>query len=463
MKSLIKKLIPKFLLQWYHKGLAYLGAFIYGNPSEKMIVIGVTGTNGKSTTVSLIAKALEAGGDKVGALSTVMFKVAGEEELNDKKMTMLGRFQLQKYLKRMVDAGCKYAVVETSSQGVEQYRHIAINYDYAVFTNLTPEHIEAHGGFNNYKEAKGKFFEHLNKKRTKRLRDLENKKIGKQKNNIPLCHPELVSGSAADKEVKKTIVVNADDEHADYFLSFAADKKVTFSVKRKAEFMASNIKVTVKGTSFDYNQIAINLKLIGAFNVENALPAIVIAQNEGIEIEKIKTALESVMVIPGRTEMISQGQNFFVMVDYAPEPGSMKKLYETLDQIKGSDFPYKKLIHVLGSCGGGRDKARRPILGQMAGRKADLVFVTNEDPYDEDPMSIITEVSRGAKEVGKQEGKDLFLILDRKEAIKKALESAQENDLVLITGKGSERAMAVAGGIYIKWDDREVVRELLRK
>ena len=533
MKNLIKKLIPNFLLQFYYKSLAVFGSFIYGNPSNKMIVIGVTGTNGKSTTVSLISKALEAGGDKVGALSTVLFKVANEEKLNDKKMTMLGRFQLQKYLKKMVDAGCKYAVIETSSQGVEQYRHIAINYDYAVFTNLTPEHIEAHGGFENYKKAKGKFFSHLTKMPKKNYSDI----IACQSEShtchpehptchpetptpqstlhtyhtchpelvsgsptchpetptsqstlhthhtchpelvsgSPTCHPELVSGSPTchpelvsgyddkNKTIPKISIINIDDEHAEYFLNFPADKKNTFSVKKQADFKASDIKVSVKGTSFNYNLTTINLQLIGAFNVENSLPAIAIATQEGIEITKIKSALESVPVVPGRTELINQGQNFSIMVDYAPEPGSMKKLYETLDQIKNSDLPYKKLIHVLGSCGGGRDKARRPILGNMAGSKADIVIVTNEDPYDEDPQTIINQVADGAIEKGKIENQNLFKILDRRSAIERALSLAQAGDLVLLTGKGSERAMAVAGGKYIPWDDREVVRKLLKK
>jgi len=421
---------------------------VYGNPSEKLIVIGVTGTNGKSTTVSLIAKALEAGGDKVGALSTVMFKVGEEEKLNNKKMTMLGRLQLQKYLKRMVDEGCKYAVVETSSQGVEQYRHVGINYDYAVFTNLTPEHIEAHGGFENYKKAKGKFFQHLSKK------------AKKQKNNIATCQAEALE---VNKLVDKISVVNIDDEYAEYFLSFLADKKITFSVKNDSDFQASDVRVSVKGTSFNLNDKEFNLKLIGAFNVENALPAIIIAKEEGKDLDQIKERLEQVKVVPGRTEMINEGQNFHVMVDYAPEPGSLKKLYETLNQIKASDFSYNQLIHILGSAGGGRDKARRPILGRMAGEKADFVIVTNEDPYDEDPMTIINEVAAGAIEKGKVENQNLFKILERKEGIQKALALAEENDLVLVTGKGSERAMAVAGGKYIPWDDRDVIRELLNK
>lgn len=432
MKSLIKKLIPKPIFGTYHKTLAVLAMFIYGNPSNKMIVIGVTGTNGKSSSVKLIAKALEAGGYKVGATSTVEFKVADKEWLNKTKMTMLGRFALQKYLKQMNDAGCKYAVVEVSSQGIEQYRHIGMNFDYVVFTNLTPEHIEAHGGFENYKKAKGKLFEFLTQK--------PRKKFG-------------------DKKIPKIIVVNKDDEHSDYFLNFRADKKLIFSTKDQiSDVYATNIFISALGTSFTVRNIKINLKIIGAFNVYNSLPAIAIGLNEGIDLEKIKQGLESVKVIPGRMESIDEGQNFKVIVDYAPEPYSMKKLYETIDLMEKN-----KTIHVVGSCGGGRDVARRPVLGKMAGKKADFVIVTNEDPYDDDPQEIIDQVAQGALDTGKELNKNLFKIIDRRQAIEKAISLANENDLVLITGKGSEQAMVVKDYKKIPWDDRQVTREAIKK
>ena len=227
----------------------------------------------------------------------------------------------------------------------------------------------------------------------------------------------------------------------------------------------------------------IKLKLIGAFNVENALPAIIIAENEGLEFEKVKKGLEEVVVVPGRMEFINEGQNFDVLVDYAPEPGSMAKLYETLNQTlrdgsgQARETPIPeiaslhavslamtgRIIHVLGSCGGGRDKARRPILGKMAGEKADVVIVTNEDPYDDDPNEIIDQVAEGAIQSGKKLDKNLFKIIDRRVAIAKAIELAKAGDLVLITGKGAEQTMAVKNGKYVKWDDREVVREKLRK
>ncbi len=441
MKILFKKIIPKSMMVLYHKFLAILAPLVYGSPSEKMIVIGVTGTNGKSTTVNLIAKVLEVGGDKVGLTSTVNFKVADREWLNNKKMTMVGRFQLQSLLKQMVDAGCKYAVVETSSEGIKQFRHRGINYDYVVFTNLTPEHLESHGGFENYKKAKGELFKHLMNKPKKKI---------------------------FGREIQKISVINIDDEHGDYYLQFPADKKIKFSTKKHGEdiFTATDIAVSTKGTSFKFNNYEINLKLIGAFNVENSLPAIAIGVEENIDVTQIKKILEAVSVVPGRMEMIDEGQSFSVLVDYAPEPYSMKKLYETITRLKDNEqatMNTKKIIHVLGSCGGGRDRARRPILGKMAGENADFVIVTNEDPYDDEPLEIIDEVAAGAIDAGKILDQNLFKILDRKEAIEKAVSLADEGDLVLVTGKGAEQAMAVSGGRYIKWDDREVIRAILKK
>ncbi len=449
IKEIIKKFIPRFLLRWYHKILALAANVFYGFPSNKLIVIGVTGTNGKSTTVHLIAKMFEGAGFKVGATSTVGFKVAGEECLNKKKMTMLGRFALQKLLRRMVAAGCRYAVIETSSQGVEQFRHLGVNYDVAVFTNLTPEHIEAHGGFKNYKKAKGKFFQHLTAKPRK-----------------------IIDG----KVVSKVSVVNLDDEHAEYFAEFSADEKYGYGIN--FQFPISNFQISSKfqvpssklikaenmalgsnGVDFTVRGVPFHLNLLGEFNIYNSLAAAAVGLSQGLSLDTISKSLEKVRGVPGRMEFVDEGQNFKVLVDYAPEPESMKKLYET---VRSSAFVSSggKIIHVLGSAGGGRDKSRRPVLGRIAAENADYVIITNEDPYDEDPLEIINQVAVGA--VGKVESVNLFKILDRGEAIAKALGLARENDLVIITGKGSEQAICVANNKKIPWDDREKVREILR-
>lgn len=397
MKELIKKFIPGCVLGWYHYSLAMLAKWLYGNPSRKMTVIGVTGTAGKSSTAYFISQVLEEGGFKVGMTTTTWLKVANKEWLNDKKMTMLGRFQTQKLLRKMVKEGCGAAVIESSSEGIKQFRHKGIEYDILVMTNLYPEHIEAHGGFENYKKTKGKLFEHLGK----------------------------------SKKDKKVIIVNEDDKHAEYFLSFKANKKIGYRIK-------------------DWGELEMNL--LGEHNRYNVLAARAVARELGVGEQQIKKAVIGLKPLPGRLEFIENSLGIKIMVDYSFEPKAVEKLYEA---IKG--VGHKRIIHVLGSTGGGRDKARRPLLGKLAGRLADIVIVTNEDPYDEDPQVIINEVANGVK------GKEVYKILDRREAIRKALELAGKGDLVLITGKGAEQAICVERGKKIKWDDRRVVREELGK
>lgn len=406
---------------------------IYGRPSEKMIIIGVTGTNGKSSTVSLIAKILEEAGYKVGAASTVLFKVADKEWLNDKKMTMLGRFQLQKLLKQMIDAGCDYAIVETSSQGIEQFRHLGIHYDVCVFTNLTPEHIEAHGGFDNYKKAKLKLFKHLEK----------------------LPHKTL-----AGKKINKAIVANGDDQYAKEFLDFDVDEKISFGIEQAPDLRAENIDFHQAGISFEINAVKFDLKLFGKFNVYNSLAAIAVAKTQGVSLDVCRHALSKVAGVPGRMEFVDAGQSFKVLVDYAPESEGMRQLFMAIKDhsLVASD---KKIIHVFGSCGGGRDIARRPILGELSAQNAQIHVISNEDPYDDDPQQIIDQVAEGAIKAGKRENQEVFKILDRREAISKALEMAQDGDLVVLTGKGAEQAICVAGGKKEVWDEREVTKEEL--
>jgi UDP-N-acetylmuramoyl-L-alanyl-D-glutamate--2,6-diaminopimelate ligase len=440
MKSFLKKIIPNFIIQLYHRTLAFLGAFFYGNPSQKMIVIGVTGTNGKSTSSNLIAKVLEESGYKVGLCSTFNFKIGNKEWANDTKITMPGRFRLQRHLKKMVDAGCQYAVVETSSEGIKQFRHKNINYDVAVFTNLTPEHIESHGSFENYKKAKGKLFQSYGSKKK-------------------------FSGS----EIKKVSIANIDDEHAEFFLSFPADEKWGFgkegegvrfkSNKEKLEnaVEAKDIQADSSGIKFWVNRTHFQMKLLGKFNISNALSAVAVGLSQGIDIEKIKNALEKVTQIPGRMELIKTNQNFVIVVDYAHEPAGLEQVYKTI-----SSFPHNKLISVLGSQGGGRDKQKRPTLGRLAGNYTDNVIITNEDPYNDDPMEIIDEVTEGVLEIdGKELEHNVWKILEREEGIKKALSLADGGDIVIITGKGAEKNMVIKNSEKIPWDDRKAVREIL--
>jgi UDP-N-acetylmuramoyl-L-alanyl-D-glutamate--2,6-diaminopimelate ligase len=440
LKSVIRKVVPEQLLAAYHYLLAKAAAFLYGHPSEKIVVIGVTGTNGKSTTAQFIGRMLECAGHCVGWTTTAGFKIADHEWPNDKKMTMLGRLQTQKLLREMVDAGCEYAIIETSSQGVAQFRHVGINYDLAVFTNLTPEHIEAHGGFENYKRAKGKLFASLSR--------LRKKEIG-------------------GREIEKTIVVNLSDPHADYFLSFNAEKYCGFAIGSVGEFatrlntsptVATNVAYESGCTMFNLGDLTVHFEPIGRFYLENALAAATVVKALGVGNEELRGYIESLRGVPGRLEKINEGQPFEVIVDYAYEPFALSAAYEAVGLL-----PRKRVIQVLGSAGGGRDVARRKILGQMAARKADIVIVTNEDPYDENPLAIIDEVANAAKAEGKEEGISLFRVLDRGEAIGKAITLANDGDLVLITGKGCEPVMAVADGKKIPWDDRVAARSAIRK
>lgn len=428
----IKKLIPAPWFQYYHLFLAYLAAWRYANPSNELIVIGVTGTNGKSTTVMMIARMLEGAGFRVGATSTALFKIAEREWLNDQKMTMLGRFQLQKMLRAMVNAKCQYAVIETSSQGIEQFRHIGINFDVAVFTNLTPEHIEAHGGFENYKKAKLKLF----------------KKISTDSH-------KYVFG----EKIEKTIIANRDSDHADDFLNYSVDEKITFGINSDADVKAEDIIADQEGISFVVDNQQVDLQLFGRFNIYNALAVLAVAESQDIDLPIAAKALAKIETMPGRFEFVTH-EPFAVLVDYAYEPEGLRQCYQA---IKDHQLvaPGNKLIHLLGSCGGGRDVARRPILGQMAGETAQIVIVTNEDPYDDNPEEIITNVAKGAIDAGKIINQNLFTITDRREAIAKAFSLAQPGDLVLLTGKGSEQVICVAGGKKIKWDERQVARELL--
>lgn len=439
VKEWLKKFIPQSWLSAYHLALAFLAAVWYRFPSKKLIVIGVTGTNGKTTTANLIAQILETAGYRVGLSSTVKFQIGAQSQLNDLKMTMPGRFFLQRMLAQMVRAGCQYAILEVSSEGVLQHRHRFIHYDILIFTNLAPEHLERHGGFENYKNAKLEYFRLLEK----------------------LPH-KIVSG----ERIPKVIVANAESKYAKEFLDFQVDQKYEFSFYGNYQkifpesiiIRPEKIELSPTFSLFEYDGILFKIPMIGPFNVENALKAIATAMSQGVSLQTCKRALSELRQIPGRQEFISLGQDFHVMIDYAPEPNSLSVLYDTI-----KSWPRDNLIHVLGSAGGGRDKARRRILGEIAGKMADYVIVTNEDPYDEAPQEIIDQVAAGALASGKVLEENLFKILDRREAIRKALALAGPNDLVLITGKGAEQAIVTAGNKKIPWDDREVVREELQK
>lgn len=425
----MKSYIPSWALDLYHRALSWLAATVYGNPSEEALIIGVTGTNGKTTTSYLIAKALEAMGDQTGCTTTALFKVGKIEWLNDRKMTMLGRFQLQKMLRRMVKEGCKYIVVETSSQGIVQHRHAHIQYDVCVFTNLTPEHIEAHGGFENYKKAKQELFLHLARSKQKVL-------FGK-------TWPRIA-------------VLNRLDSHAKDFAVPGLDQVIWYGIGDGEGINAIDIKDEGWATSFSVNGERGKINFPGQVNVENAMAAVAVSTVFTFPVSAVLKKLATVTGLPGRFERIEEGQSFTVIVDYAPEPASVTKLYEAVQHL-----PHQRIIHVFGSCGGGRDVARRPVLGSIAAKQADMLFITNEDPYDDNPREIMEQVAQGARAEGIQDEK-LKIIEDRRSAIQAALEAAKPGDVVLLTGKGCEQAIMGPNGSRQPWDERDIARDILR-
>lgn len=428
----IKRLVPLSWIDAYHYLLARLAAFWYGHPSRHLIVIGVTGTNGKTTTSYLLAKALEASGFRTGCTTTAIIKIGECEWLNATKMTMPGRFFLQRMLRRMVDAGCRYAVIETSSQGLIQHRHIGIEYDAAIFTNLTPEHIEAHGGFEPYKRAKKILFDYL---------------------------ASLPAKTVGNVAVKKTAIVNADDPHAEFFARTPGiERVIRYGLNLKDGFHPDELVLDLHGSHFSLRGIQIKLKLPGRYNVSNALAVFAACEALGVDLEAVAKTIGAIEHVPGRFEFVEAGQPWKALIDYAPEPESLRNLYAAIDLI-----PHKRLIHVLGSCGGGRDASRRPIMGEMAGTKADIVIVTNEDPYDDDPVQIIHQVAEGAVQAGKKTGKTLFCIEDRAQAIEKAMALAEADDLVLMTGKGCEPWICGPKGTKIPWNEHEKAEEAIRR
>ncbi len=432
VKEKIKKFIPGFAISFYHFVLISLAAFFYGfaGLNKKIKIIGVTGTSGKSTVVEMISKILDKAGYKTAFISSLKFKIKEEEWENRLKMTMPGRFIVQRFLNRALKNGCQFAILEVTSEGIKQHRHRFINFDAAVFTNLSPEHIEAHRGFRNYRRTKLKLF----------------------------------------KTARNKHIVNIDDNNSNYFLEAPAKEKWGYSIKGKSEkskikaripelklLEAEEIKETDKGLFFKIQKTEYNLHLFGEFNVYNSLAAIAVARAYGIDLKTSKKALEEIKGIPGRMEIVID-YPFRVIVDYAHTPEALKKVYQTLSNSKSDRS--RAMICVLGACGGGRDKWKRPVLGRLAEKYCQHIIITNEDPYDEPPMDIIKEVASG---VSSLKSKNLHLILNRREAIRKAIELAKPKDIVVITGKGSEPWMCVENGKKIPWDDRKISQEEFRK
>jgi UDP-N-acetylmuramoyl-L-alanyl-D-glutamate--2,6-diaminopimelate ligase len=409
-----RKLIPRKLFQElqpvYHFLLAFVAALLYRFPSKKVKIVIITGTKGKTSTTEIVNAILEEAGYRTASASTLRFKVGEEEERNLYKMTIPGRFFVQRFLRQAVAAKCDWVILEMTSEGAKQFRHRFIAFDALIFTNLSPEHIESHGSFENYKAAK-----------------------------LSIAH-----ALSASSKRPRIIVANADDGNAVKFLAAVADTKVSYALKDALPYTLEK-----NSTTFTFAGSPLRTQLAGVFNLSNLLAGIAFARTIGIDENIIRRAVEKFSGIRGRVEHVNVGQEFDVIVDYAHTTDSLEKVYEV--------FQNARKICILGGTGGGRDSWKRPAMGKIADAHCDEIILTNEDPYDEDPMKIINEINAGVTE------KKADIILDRRLAIALGLKRAQTGDAVIITGKGTDPFIMEANGKKTPWDDATVAREELQK
>ncbi|MFA7302413.1 MAG: UDP-N-acetylmuramyl-tripeptide synthetase [Candidatus Paceibacterota bacterium] len=403
----MKARLRLLLLSPYHYLWATLSARWYGFPAHKLTVIGVTGTKGKSSVAEMLYAILTEDGRSTALAGTIRFVVGKESELNLFKMTLPGRGFIQKLLRRAVDQGCTHAVVEISSEAAVQHRHLDLALDTLIFLNLQKEHLETHGGMENYFQAKFK--------------------IGK--------------ALVASPKRPRTIIAYADDPRSSPFLALPVEARVPFSLADVEEVTVSDHNVC-----FTYRDVPFTLSFPGHFTVTNALAAIKAAEACGVSLTTAAEALTKLTRIGGRLERIEAGQDFLAIVDYAHTPDSLAALYQA--------FGGHRRICVLGNTGGGRDTWKRPEMGRIADEACAEVILTNEDPYDEDPRAIIDAMAAGMR-------RPPTIILDRREAIRHALSLAATNDVVLISGKGTDPYIMGAHGTRTPWSDAAVVREEL--
>lgn len=421
----------------WHKIEGGIGGIIYGFPSRSIRVIGVTGTNGKTTTAHLIAAVLAAGGKKVGLASTTHFQIGSEQWENTTHQTTLGRFHLHRMLRRMVRAKCQYAVLEISSHALHQGRVVGIAVDCAVLTNVSHEHLDYHRTFEKYVQAKALLFHRLRK--TRRKRDVPKISVV----NLDSSQWDVVRGPHHDKV-----------EVYGYTLDPNKKAKATEIVS------ASDIRLEKHQTTFHLHiqnaSIEITMPLVGMFNVSNALAAASACYAQGVSLEVIANGLRTFHPVPGRMERIDEGQLFDVYVDFAVTPGGFENIFKLLRSVTQG-----KVICVFGMAGE-RDHSTRPIMGELAVTLTDLAVITDDEPYSEDPATIRKEVMRSFVKLQKEKGKDFVEIPDRREAILYAVQKAQPGDAVVITGMGNYE-YRMMGGKRVPWDDREVARECLQE
>lgn len=418
--------LPQLKVKDCRLAMAILGNVFYKSPSSQMRVIGVTGTNGKTTTTYLIERILNDHGKNTGLIGTIQRKCAGE--VYPMSGTTPESLDLQHYLHEMVEANSDYCVMEVSSHALEQGRVKGTHFRTAIFTNLTQDHLDYHGTMEDYRSAKGLLFSRLG--------------------NV----------YKDDSQQRSYAVLNIDDPASEYFAKQTAVEVISYGVENDADLRASNITITAKGTSFHVDTFAgstdISLNMVGKFNVYNALAAIAAALLEGILLDDIKKSLESIKGVEGRVESVDEGQSFAVIVDYAHTPDGLENVLRTVNE-----FAEGRVICVFG-CGGDRDRTKRPIMGKIAAKLSSYVIVTSDNPRTEDPEAILEDIKQGLLEE-QVAGDQYELIVDRHEAIQKAIEMASYGDVVLIAGKGHETYQLI-GNKVLDFDDRKVAKEAIR-
>ena len=427
---------PQIVVDATRPALASAAAWWYGDPSHELTVVGITGTDGKTTTAYLAVAALEAAGLPSGMIGTIATRIGGHTDAHAAHATTPEAPELHGTLRAMVDAGDRVAIIETTSHGLALDRVAGVAYDVAILTNVTHEHLELHGTWEAYREAKLSLFD--------RLREVR---------RVTKPHP-----------VHATAIVNLDDPSAGLFIGTARDagaRVVTYGTEAAADIRATRIAEDGQGLRADvtttHGATTIEIRLAGRFNVHNALAVVALGDALGLDAEKVREGLASLELVPGRMERIEHGQPFGVVVDFAHSPASLSTVLDFLAPAAAARGG--GLIAVFGSAGE-RDTAKRPQMGRIAGERARLVVVTDEDPRGEDREAILDEIARGAEAAGRRRGHDLLLIADRREAIAAAFEAARPGDIVLLAGKGHEQSIIGPDGEQ-PWDERAVAEELL--
>ncbi|MGI5916434.1 MAG: UDP-N-acetylmuramoyl-L-alanyl-D-glutamate--2,6-diaminopimelate ligase [Anaerolineae bacterium] len=421
--------VPVAVVPDAREALAHLHAALNDYPARHLRVIGVTGTDGKTTTVRLISSILQAAGHRVGSIDTVATTIDRRQRPTGLHTSTPDAPEVQHYLAEMVRAGMEYAVIEATSHGLAQHRVSACEFDVAVITNLTHEHLDYHGSFEAYREAKAMLF-----------RSLEY--------------------AARKGETPKIAVLNSDDEASYEYLSpIPADERIIYGLRAPAMFTAQDIRVSQNGLSFTARlpegPLPIVSKLMGRHNVYNILAALAVAHAMGVDPETARRGVETMEVVLGRMDRVDRDQPFTVLVDFAHTPNALASVLRA-----GRELARGRVIVVFG-CPGLRDRGKRGLMGEAAGRLADRVIVTTDDPRTEPLSDIMDEIEAGYRRTGRATEGELWRIPDRSEAIAAALKMAGPGDVVILAGKGHERTIAYERGEY-PWSDYAVAAGILR-